>query len=155
MTELNDKAISIKGKQYVLVSDRVIYFNETYPEGSITTELVSAPESDKIIIKATVYPNGGFNMVGGANRVFTGYSQATVGDGMVNKTSALENAETSAVGRALGFMGIGVIESIASADEMNKAIGTEPKTYNPGFAQEKSQPGGEAKPYTNSRFTRK
>ena len=43
---------------------------------------------------------------------------------MVNKTSAIENAETSAVGRALGLiMGIGVIESIASADEMNKALG--------------------------------
>ena len=40
---------------------------------------------------------------------------------MVNKTAALENASTSAVGRALGYMGIGVIESIASADEMAKA----------------------------------
>jgi len=151
MTELNDKAISIKGKQYVLVSDRVIYFNETYPEGSITTELISAPESDKIIIKATVYPNGGLERVGGAFRTFTGYSQATVGDGYINKTSALENAETSAVGRALGFMGIGVIESIASADEMNKAIGTEPKIVNPGYAQEVAQ----SNPQTNSRFVRK
>jgi len=137
--ELNEKAISIKGKQYVLVSDRVIYFNENYPEGSIQTELISAPESDKIIIKAEVSPDG--------KRTFTGYSQAIVGDGYINKTSALENAETSAVGRALGFMGIGVIESIASADEMNKAIGTEPKTYNPGYAQEVAQ--------TNSRFLRK
>ena len=47
----------------------------------------------------------------------------------MNKTAALENCETSAVGRALGFMGIGVIESIASADEVNKAE-TQP-IYNP------------------------
>lgn len=110
---LADKAIDIKGKSYVLVSDRVLYFNEQYPKGSITTELVSAPESKYIVVKATVSPDN--------DRKFTGYSQATIGDGYINKTSALENAETSAVGRALAFMGIGVIESIASVDEMNKA----------------------------------
>lgn len=109
---LEDKAINIKGKKYVLVSDRVIYFNENYPDGSITTELISTPEAENIIIKATVKPND--------KQVFTGYSQATIGDGYINKTSALENAETSAVGRALAFMGIGVIESIASIDEINK-----------------------------------
>lgn len=118
MTEkaLAGKAINIKGKSYVLVADRVLYFNETYEKGSIETELVSAPESKYIIVRATVSPDG--------ERKFTGYSQATIGDGYINKTSALENAETSAVGRALAFMGIGVIESIASADEINKAKNT-------------------------------
>lgn len=111
---LKVKAILIKGKKYVLVADRVAYFNETYPKGSITTKLVSDPTSEMVIVKAMVYPDD-------STRMFTGYSQAVIGDGMVNKTAALENAETSAVGRALGFMGIGVIESIASADEMNKA----------------------------------
>lgn len=127
---LKDKAISIKGKDYVLVSDRVIFFNENYPEGSITTELITQPESDRIVVKATVSPDG--------KRFFTGYSQATIGDGYINKTSALENAETSSVGRALGFMGIGVIESIASADEMNKAMNKEPVYYNPAFAESKA-----------------
>jgi hypothetical protein len=111
---LADKAIDIKGKQYVLVQDRVVYFNENYPKGSITTELISLPDSPHIIIKARVSPDD-------SPRIFTGYSQAKIGDGYINKTSALENAETSAVGRALAFMGIGVIESIASADEMHKA----------------------------------
>ena len=111
--ELRDKAVDIKGKEYVLVKDRVLYFNNHYPEGSITTELVSAPESDHIVMKATVTPDG--------RRTFTGYSQATKGDGYINKTAALENAETSAVGRALAMMGIGVIDSIASVDEINKA----------------------------------
>ena len=112
--DLKDKAVDIKGKKYVLVSDRVIYFNETYKDnGSITTELVSAPEAKHIIIKATVSPDG--------KRLFTGYSQAVIGDGYINKTAALENAETSAVGRALAMMGIGVIDSIASVDEIKKA----------------------------------
>jgi len=110
--DLKDKAIDFKGKLYVLVSDRVLYFNETYPEGSITTELVSDPKDDLVVVKATVKPND--------KQTFTGYSQATWGEGYINKTSALENAETSAVGRALAFMGIGVIESIASVDEINK-----------------------------------
>lgn len=112
--QLKDKAINIKGKKYVLVSDRVTYFNETYKNGSITTELISDPTSEMVIVKATVRPHAA------EPQAYTGYSQAVIGDGMVNKTSALENAETSAVGRALGFMGIGVIESIASADEIHK-----------------------------------
>lgn len=115
MKDLKDKAIDIKGKKYVLVADRVLAFNEAYPEGSITTELVSNLESQNIIIKAMVKPK--FK----EDRVFTGYAQEKVGDGFINKTSALENAETSAVGRALAMMGIGVLDSIASADEINKA----------------------------------
>lgn len=113
MEDLKDKAIDIKGKKYVLVSDRILAFNEEYKKGSITTELVSEPKEKHIIIKATVSPDG--------ERTFTGYSQAVIGDGYINKTSALENAETSAVGRALAMMGIGVLDSVASADEMKKA----------------------------------
>lgn len=113
--QLIDKAIDFKGKKYVLVSDRVLFFNDNYPDGSIMTEMMSEPKDEVVIIKATIKPSEG------QNRTFTGYSQAKWGDGYINKTSALENAETSAVGRALAFMGIGVIESIASVDEINKA----------------------------------
>jgi hypothetical protein len=119
--ELKDKAVDIKGKKYVLVSDRVLYFNEKYPKGAIETELLSAPESKHIVVKATVYPDGQTEL-----RHFTGMSQAVIGDGFINKTAALENAETSAVGRALAMMGIGVIDSIASVDEIKKAEGTKP-----------------------------
>jgi len=113
--DLNDKAISLKGKKYVLVSDRIVYFNETYPQGAISCSLISNYDAERVVIKAYVYPEGE------NGRVFTAYSQAKWGDGPVNKTSALENAETSAVGRALAMMGIGVIDSVASADEMKKA----------------------------------
>jgi hypothetical protein len=114
MTNLVSKAINIKGKRYVLVSDRVVAFNQDFPKGSIETELISKPEDQVVVFKARVYPEG----QGG--RMFTGYSQAKWGEGYINTTSALENAETSAVGRALAFMGIGVIDSIASVDEVKK-----------------------------------
>lgn len=106
--------INIKGKEYVLVKDRILHFNETCPNGSIQTERIS--DGDKEIIKAIVIPD-----CDKPTRCFTWYSQAKRGDGYINQTSALENAETSAVGRALAMMGIGIIDSIASADEINKA----------------------------------
>lgn len=134
--DLQDKAISIQGKQYVLVSDRIIFFNNNFPNGSIKTELVSAPEATQIIVKATIAPDSDK-----PERVFTGYSQAVVGQGMVNKTAALENAETSAVGRALAMMGIGVIDSVASADEMHKAGVSRPaQLMNQGMAKPASAP---------------
>lgn len=117
---LSDKAVDIKGKKYVLVSDRILYFNEQYPEGSIMTELISEPDAERVVVAARIYPEAS------KDRCFIGHSQAVVGEGMVNKTAALENAETSAVGRALAMMGIGVIDSIASVDEMAKA-GAKPK----------------------------
>lgn len=108
--------VDIKGKDYVLVKDRVLAFNESCPNGSIETEIVSSLESQTVIVKAIIIPD-----VKNPTRRFCDYSQAKIGQGVVNTTSALENASTSAVGRALAYMGIGVIESIASADEMNKA----------------------------------
>jgi len=111
--ELKEKAIDIKGKKYVLVSDRVLYFNSEYPSGSIQTKLIE--DGDRVTFSAKVTPD-----CSKPERYFTGHSQATWGDGYINKTSATENAETSAVGRALALMGIGVIDSIASADEIKK-----------------------------------
>jgi len=120
--QLKDKAINFKGKLYVQVADRVNYFNDTYPNGSIQTVLVSEPTSRLVIFKAIITPDVK------ENRIFTGYSQASFDDStsFVNKTSALENSETSAVGRALALMGIGVIDSIASMDEINKTTYTSP-----------------------------
>lgn len=120
--DLKDKAIKIQGKDYVLVSDRIIYFNEKYPNGAIVTKLKTPPESDVIVIRAEIVPDTNH-----LERAFTGYSQAVKGAGFINKTAALENAETSAVGRALAMMGIGVIDSVASVDEIKKAEGTDYK----------------------------
>jgi hypothetical protein len=111
--------INIKGKPYTLIKDRVLAFHELYPNGMIVTEMLSAADAKTIVFKASVYPD-----VGPLNgKFFTGHSQAEVGGTGVNATAALENAETSAVGRALGFLGIGIVEGIASADEIVKATG--------------------------------
>ena len=122
---LKDKAIDIKGKKYILISDRVIFFNETYPNGCIQTEQLES--TDRVEFKAIVIPDASEPA-----RFFTGHSQAVWGEGYINKSSALENAETSAVGRALGMMGIGVLDSIASVDEINKAVAQE-KNYDPSI----------------------
>lgn len=120
IAEIDDKlpTILIKGKEYTMVKDRIVYFNQTYPNGSITTEILNDFHTEeRFIINAVVIPD-----VDKPTRLFTGKSQALIDPGsMINSVSALENAETSAIGRALGMMGIGVIESVASADELHKA----------------------------------
>lgn len=113
---LESKAIDIKGKKYVLVADRILYFNENYPNGSITTKLISEPSDERVVIKAKVTPD-----CDKPERYFTDYSQALWGDGYINKTSAIENCSTSAVGRCLAYLGVGVIDSVASVDEINKS----------------------------------
>ena len=120
--DLKDKAIQFKGKSYVQVKDRVDFFNETYPNGCIQTTLLSNITDNMVLFKAVAIPD-----MANPSRFFTGYSQARWDDhtSYVNKTSALENAETSSVGRALAFMGIGVIDSVASIDEVNKVINQE------------------------------
>jgi len=119
---LKEKAISIKGKKYVLVSDRVLFFNENFPNGKIETRLLSETQATMVVIKAKITPD-----VNEPKRCFFGHSQAKWGQGLVNETAALENAETSAVGRGLAMLGIGVLESIASADEMNKSMAKTPE----------------------------
>lgn len=111
------KTISIKGRQYVPVVERVKELHNIFPESQITTEIVSNDEK-RVIVKATIKmwdrdtdANSGWT--------FTGHSQAEWGKGMMGSV-ALEVAETSAIGRALGFANIGLLDGIASADEVRK-----------------------------------
>lgn len=120
------KTVKIGSKPYVPVSERVRYFNEAYPQGMIDTEIVERKDN-MVLMKAKVVPDS-------ANpaRYFIGYAQEEKGKGMVNATSYIENCQTSAIGRALGIMGIGVEESIASADEIrNASIEKEPEFSEP------------------------
>ena len=106
------KTINIKGKEYVPVVERVKEFHKLHPKGSINTEFTKIEAvMDRVSIKATVTLDDG--------RTFTGHSQAEYGKGLMGNV-ALEVAETSAIGRALGFANIGLIDGIASADEMRK-----------------------------------
>ena len=109
------KTVDIKGKPYVMVKDRILYFNEIHPEGSIRTELIEMTE--RFIIKATVTPD-----YSRPELCYTGHAEEVIGANQINNTSALENCETSAIGRAMALMGIGILESVASADEVVNAI---------------------------------
>lgn len=105
--------MDIKGKAYVLVNERVKAFRQLYPEGTISTELVYDSEG-VATMKATISV--------GDLILATGYAQEKEASSYINKTSYIENCETSAVGRALGFLGIGIDTSIASAEEVDTAI---------------------------------
>jgi len=102
-----------KKNEYVMVHERVKHFRELFPKGSILTELINSDDPLEIICKATIVNDGTILGVGHASEL--------KGDGFINKTSALENAETSAVGRALGNIGIGINLGFASADEIVNA----------------------------------
>lgn len=106
--------IDIKGKQYVTVDSRVEAFRQLYPNGSIMTRIVN-DNGDRCVFQATIMDEAGKTLA-------TGHAFEVQSASYINKTSYLENCETSAVGRALGFLGIGSNGSIASADEVSAAI---------------------------------
>lgn len=109
MEKKNLKTINLQGKEYIQVNTRVEYFNQEYPNGQITTSY-DKQEGNQYIFKATVTPD-----IDKPARFFTGTSH-----GEVSREKAMEKLETVAVGRALAFMGIGIVESLASADEIEK-----------------------------------
>lgn len=114
----NLPTVKIKGKDYTLVKDRILHFNEAYPEGCIRTELLSDPQAERIAMRAIVIPD-----CEKPARAFIGHAQEIIGNGYINESAAMENCETSAVGRALAMMGIGVVSEVASVDEINKSKG--------------------------------
>ena len=111
------RTTNIKGKEYAEVNQRVKAFRTLYPEGFITTEILCR-EGGLCIIKATV----GHYTDGKSVILATGTAYEKEGSSQINRTSYIENCETSAVGRALGMAGFGIDTSIASADEMNNAL---------------------------------
>ena len=109
------KFTNIKGKEYAEVPQRVSVFYYLFPNGRIITELLS-DDGNRCVFKASVYRDKDDVMPAAVGHAFE------VKTGMINSTSYIENCETSAVGRALGFLGIGSETSIASADEVQNAI---------------------------------
>jgi hypothetical protein len=112
------KTTDIKGKNYAEVNQRIKAFRMVYPTGTIETKLVSN-ENGVCIFKAIVGfidENNNLIILG------TGNAYEKEGSSFINKTSYIENCETSAVGRALGMAGFGIDVSIASAEEVQNAI---------------------------------
>lgn len=108
------KTINIKGKDYVMVNERILEFRKNYPNYSLESEIVILNE-ESVTIKAIVKDETG-------RVVATGFANEDKATSIINKTSYVENCETSAWGRALGCLGIGIDTSIASAEEVTTAI---------------------------------
>lgn len=104
---------NIKGKEYAEVNQRIKAFRMVYPQGGIETELLNN-ENGICIFRAEV--TDGENILG------TGTAYEKENSSFINKTSYIENCETSAVGRALGMAGFGIDTSVASAEEVANAI---------------------------------
>ena len=99
---------------YVQVNERIEKFYEKYPEGSIQTEII-LNENGMVIFKAYAYRNNE------DTRPATGHAMEKEGSSYINKTSHIENCETSAVGRALAMLGFEIKKSIASKEEVENA----------------------------------
>ena len=107
------KTINIHGKQYVEVKERIKYFRENFKDWSLTSEVIDLTE-DRCVIKATISNEKG-------RVIASGIAYESKGSSYINKTSFIENCETSAWGRALANIGIGLDVAIASADEVLNA----------------------------------
>jgi hypothetical protein len=119
------KTTDIKGKDYAEVNQRIKAFRMVYPTGSIITEMLNN-EDGVCIFKAQV---GYVDEDGEYCTLGTGTAYEKENSTFINKTSYIENCETSAVGRALGMCGFGIDVSVASYEEVQNAINNqeEPK----------------------------
>ena len=131
------RTTDIKGKAYAEVNQRIKAFRMIYPEGFIRTEIVSN-EDGVCVMRANV----GINLDDGQPVILgtgTAYEKET--SSFINKTSYIENCETSAVGRALGMAGFGIDTSVASFEEVANAINNQnaPQTAQKPRKQAKTQ----------------
>lgn len=110
------KTIDIKGKPYIEVNERLKEFrtNPKYEGYTLETELIDL-SNGVCTMKAVIRNTAGVVIA-------TGFAQEKESSSFINKTSFIENCETSCWGRALGNLGIGIDTSIASAEEILNAI---------------------------------
>lgn len=104
-------------EDYEPVEDRIRAFWEKYPDGQIITKLLHHTEK-QFVVKAAVYRT---TDTGEDDAMATGLAEETVGSSPVNRTNALENCETSAIGRALANAGFATKGKRPSREEMEKA----------------------------------
>ena len=116
MSEYKFKVTNIRGKNYVEVNERIKFFRqeEQYKNWGILTEFPVLDSEQCLCLCTITTPEGQI--------VAQGHAHEEKGSSNINKTSYVENCETSAVGRALAMLGIGIDTSIASANEVEDAI---------------------------------
>jgi len=110
---LSTGVVTIKGKEYQTVALRVQKFRETHPTWSITTHIEDRTD-DYVVMSAEIRNED-------ERLIATGHAEEYRKSSQINGTSALENCETSAIGRALAVAGFGGTE-FASANEVQNAI---------------------------------
>lgn len=115
------KTINIKGKEYIPVNERLKHFRTepTFKGWQICEQLVHIDEKEGVF-KVTIFDTKGVEMA-------SAHSQEYRDSSYINKTSFVENGFTSALGRALGYLGIGIDASIASANEVQNAVKNQDK----------------------------
>ena len=115
------KSVNIKGKEYITVNERLIFFRSQpqYKGWRISEDVVSLDEKEGLF-KVTIINPDGFEMA-------VAHAQEYRDSSYINKTSFVENGFTSALGRALGYLGIGIDTAIASAEEVQTAVNNQPK----------------------------
>lgn len=109
---------NIKGKEYAEVNQRIKAFRMCFPNGWIRTEMLSNVEGVCVFVAQV---GDGESLLG------TGHAYEKETSSYINKTSYIENCETSAVGRALGMAGFGIDTSVASYEEVANAINNQEK----------------------------
>ena len=116
MANYKFKTTNIRWKHYVEVNDRIKYFRQEdrYKDWTIMSEF-PVLDSEQCVCKTTIADATG-------RVIATGHAHEVQGASNINKTSYVENCETSAIGRALAMLGIGIDTSIASANEVEDAI---------------------------------
>jgi len=116
MSNYKFKTTNIKGKEYVEVNERIKFFRleGKYKDWCLCSEIIHLDENS-CVIKATICDESGVTKA-------TGFAQEDKSSSYINKTSYVENCETSAWGRALANLGIGIDTSIASSNEVSMAI---------------------------------
>ena len=117
---------------YETVEVRLEKFIKDWPDFRVSTELESFA-GNKYIVKAYLYKSMADNVA-----FSTGYAEETVSERGVNSTSALENCETSAIGRALANAGYAAKGKRPSREEMAKVVA--PKTPKPTVAEVQAKP---------------
>ena len=116
LKEINNKlkTIDVKGKNYVEVNERIKAFREICTNGSIETNIEHL-ENGIVVMSCTVKDENG-------KILSKAHAYEKENSTFINKTSFIENCCTSATGRALGYLGIGIDTSVASAEEVQNAI---------------------------------
>ncbi|MBQ2173724.1 MAG: hypothetical protein II453_01235 [Alphaproteobacteria bacterium] len=148
MEKTKIQTIDIKGKKYATVDSRVEFFREKFPAWSLETDYpVLDLDKGVCVCRAVVKDENGKIVADG----FAHEWQSKPGS-MVNKTSYIENAQTSAVGRALGFIGIGINGmGIATAEEVQTAIEHQQNNDIPNTDQSINDLVGDEIPFVESK----